>query len=146
MASKQQYTKKTSKSLIPLLFDCNRFISDFKHEAELFNYSFSNQCSLINNNSKLPPNLNHITDRRISSVTFSAGDITKKIQNLNSNKAHNNMNFFQFYLLIFFRLNYYYLLIYFLVSYICLYFLFFIEFFFMHFFKIFNCDKSMHKK
>ena len=49
---------------------------------------FSNQCSLINNNSKLPTNLIHGTDRRLSWVTFSAGDIAKIIQNLNSNKAH----------------------------------------------------------
>ena len=61
--------------LIPPLFHSNRFILDFKHKAELFNDFFSNQCSLINNNSKLPTNLNHVTDRRLSSVTSSAGDI-----------------------------------------------------------------------
>ena len=72
MAIKLQYKKKTSKCylyllkiflnntklpLIPPLFHTNRFISDFKHKAELFNDIFSNQCSLINNNSKLPTNL-----------------------------------------------------------------------------------------
>ena len=42
----------------------------------------------INNNSKRPKNLNHVTDRRLSSVTFSTGDIGKISQNLNSNKEH----------------------------------------------------------
>ena len=107
MASKLQNTKKTSKCywfllkiflnikkipLMPPLFHSNCFISDFKQKAELFNNFFSNQCSLINNNSKLPTNLIHITDWCLSSVTFSAGDIAKIIQNLNSNKAHGHDN------------------------------------------------------
>ena len=76
------------KPLIPLLFYSNRFISDFQHRIELFNDFFLDQCSLVNNNSKLPTNLNHVTDRRLSWVTFAAGDISKNIPNLNSKKAH----------------------------------------------------------
>ena len=53
---------------------------------------FSNQCTLINNNNQLSTNLNHTSDRRLSSVTFSAGDIAKIIQNFNSNKAHGHKN------------------------------------------------------
>ena len=53
-------------------------------------FFFSNQCSLINNNSKLPTNLNHFTVRCLSSI--SAGDIGKIIQNLNSKKAHGHDN------------------------------------------------------
>ena len=49
--------------------------------------------SLINNNSKLPTNLNHVTDRCLFSVTFSAGDIAKIIQNNSSNIAHGHDNF-----------------------------------------------------
>ena len=66
------------------LFHSNRFISDFKHKAEGFDDFFSYQCSLINNNSKPPTNLNYVTDRCLSSLTFSAGDIAKIIQNLQS--------------------------------------------------------------
>ena len=58
---------------MPPLFHSIRFILDFWHKAELFYVFFSNQCSLINNNSKLPTNLNHF--RRLSSVAFSASDI-----------------------------------------------------------------------
>ena len=53
---------------------------------------FSSQCSPINNNGKLPTNLNHVTDRRLSPVTFSAGDMAKIIQNFNSNKAQKHGN------------------------------------------------------
>ena len=49
-------------------------------------------CSLANNNSKLSANLNHVTDKRLSSVTFSPSDITKIFQNLNSNIAHGHDN------------------------------------------------------
>ena len=66
--------------LIPPLFNSNRFISNFKHKSELFNDFFSS--SPINNISKLPKNLNHVTNRHLSLVTFSADDITKIIQNL----------------------------------------------------------------
>ena len=95
MVSKLQNTKKNFKKLLVFtenifkqlenttntpLFHSNRFISDFKHKAELF---FLNQCSLISNNSKLPTNLNHVTDTRLTSATFSVVDIPKVFQNLN---------------------------------------------------------------
>ena len=100
MTSKLQNTKNTSKSfwsllkifltnkkipLNPPFFHSNPFILDFKHRAELFNDFFLKSSSLINNNSKLPTNLNHVSDRHLPSVTFSAGDVAKIIQNLNSN-------------------------------------------------------------
>ena len=53
---------------------------------------FSNQCSLINNNSKLRTYLSHVTDRRLSSVTFSTSGISKIIEIRNSNKAHGHDN------------------------------------------------------
>lgn len=56
------------------------------------NYSMICPCSLVNNNSKLPANLNHVTDKRLFSVTFSASDIAKIFQNLSSNIAHGHDN------------------------------------------------------
>ena len=47
---------------------------------------------LINNYSKLPTSLIQVTDRHLSLITFSAGDITNIIQNLNSNKAYGHDN------------------------------------------------------
>ena len=79
-------------SIIPPLFYENRFITDFKEKAELFSFFFSKKCSLIPNNSSLPADVNYITDKRLSTVTFSAKAIGKIIQNLDSNKAHEHDN------------------------------------------------------
>ena len=82
--------------IIPPMFYENRFITDFKEKAQLFNF-FSKQCSLIPNNSSLPPDINYVTDvnyitERLSTVTFPAKDIGKIIQNLELNKAHGHDN------------------------------------------------------
>ena len=58
--------------LIPPLFHENRFITDFKEKAELFNSFFSNQCSLLKNCSKLPTNLRYVTDKRLRTINFTA--------------------------------------------------------------------------
>ena len=78
--------------IIPPLFYENRFITDFKETAQLFNIFFSKQCSLIPNNSSLPADVNYITDKRLSAVTFLVREIGKIIQNLDSNKAHGHNN------------------------------------------------------
>ena len=82
--------KKTP--IIPPLFYENRFITDFKEEAQLFNILFFKQCSLIPNNSSLPADVNYITNKHLYTVTFSARGIGKIIQNLDSNKAHRHDN------------------------------------------------------
>ena len=51
---------------IPPLFENNEYITGFKKKAELFSSFFANQCSLINNNSQLPPALLCKTDARLS--------------------------------------------------------------------------------
>ena len=78
--------------LIPPLFHENKFVTDFKEKAELFNALFAKQCSLIKNSSKLPSHLHYLTDNRLSSVSFSQDDIAKIIQNLDPNKAHGHDN------------------------------------------------------
>ena len=77
---------------IPPLFYENGFITDFKKKAQLFNFFFSKQWSLIPNNSSLPADVNYITDKRLSAVIFSAKDIGKIIQNVESNKTHVHNN------------------------------------------------------
>ena len=74
--------------VIPPLFHNNKFFTDFKVEAELFNSFFPKQCSLIKNDSKLPPRLQFLTDKRLSTVKFVNTDTSKIIQHLNPNKAH----------------------------------------------------------
>ena len=73
---------------IPPLFHDNKCVTDFKEKAERFNYFFAKQCSLIKNDSKLPPRLHLLTDKSLSKVKFVNTDILKIIQNLNPNKAH----------------------------------------------------------
>ena len=78
--------------LIPPLFNENKFVTDFKEKAELFNSHFATQCSLISNSSKLPSHIKYLTDNRLSFVSFSHDKTAKVIQNLNPNKAHGHDN------------------------------------------------------
>ena len=73
---------------IPPLFENNEHITDFKKKAELFDSFFANQCSLINNNSQLPPSLSYKTNERLSSVKITDDDILKIIAKLDPNKAY----------------------------------------------------------
>ena len=75
-------------SCIPPLFHENKFITDFKEKAELFNHFFVNQCSLLSNNSVLPTNLPQLTTKCLDSIDFSSSDIVKIISRLDPNKAH----------------------------------------------------------
>ena len=74
--------------VIPPFLHNNKFVTDFKEKAELSNSFFAKQCSLIKNDSKLPPRLCFLTDKRLSSIKFVDTDILKIIRNFNPNKAH----------------------------------------------------------
>ena len=78
--------------LISPLFHENKFMTDFKVKAKLFNSFFATQSSLIKNSSKLPSHLHYLTYNRLSSVRFSQDNIAKIIQNLDPNKAHGHDN------------------------------------------------------
>ena len=78
--------------LIPPLFHEDKFVTDFKEKAELFNALFAKQCFLIKNSSKLHSHLHYLTDNRLSYVSVSQDDIAKIIQNLDPNKAHGHDN------------------------------------------------------
>ena len=54
--------------------------------TKLFNVHFSNQCKLIVNNSSIPA-FEHITDKRINSVSIKDEEILFLIRKLNPNKA-----------------------------------------------------------
>ena len=53
---------------------------------------FAKQCSLIDNNSKLPSQLHYLTDNCLSSESFSQDDVAKIIHSLDPNKAHDHDN------------------------------------------------------
>ena len=90
MISIKNFLNNKKILIIPPLFYENRFITDFKEKAQLFNIFFSKHCSVIPNNSSLPADVNYITDKRLSTVTFSARDIEKIVQNLDSNKEYSH--------------------------------------------------------
>ena len=105
MTNNQTNTQKSSKAywsllksflnnkkvlpLIPLLFQENRFMTDFKKRQNSF---FAKQCSVIRNDSELPTSLTFYTNNRLSKVSFSHEDVDKIIENLNPNKAHGHEN------------------------------------------------------
>ena len=74
---------------IPPLKHQNKYVTDFKEKAEIFN-SFAEQCSLMNNSSKLLSIFLKRTDKFISSISFSSNDIARIIQDLDPNKAHDH--------------------------------------------------------
>ena len=76
-------------SVITLPYHNGNFITTFRQKAELFNsFFFSEQCSILQNSSKLPTNLAPQTDQSLTSINFFQDDILGIIQNLNPNKVH----------------------------------------------------------
>ena len=73
---------------IPSLFHENKLVTDFREKAEIFNYFFAKQCSLINSDSSLPCEIIKKTNNCLYSVRFSTEDTLQIINNLDSNKAH----------------------------------------------------------
>ena len=65
--------------LISPLFHNNNFATGFKEKAKLFNSFFAKQWSLIQNDSKLPPRLHFLPDKRLSTVKFVNINILKII-------------------------------------------------------------------
>ena len=72
------------------MFYENRFATDFKKKAELFNSFFAKQCTVINNGSSLPSGLLLKIDKFLCNVTFSSDEILRIIQNLDSEKTHSH--------------------------------------------------------
>ena len=71
----------------PLYVNGN-FFTDIRQKDELSNFLFAEQCSILQNSSRLPTNLARWTDQSLKFINFSQGGILKISQNLNPNKAH----------------------------------------------------------
>ena len=72
---------------IPPIFHKNRFITNFRERAELFNYFFASQSSLVRNSSVLPTDFELFTDKSLSNIAFIDNDIGRIISSLDPNKA-----------------------------------------------------------
>ena len=64
------------------------FVTDFQVKSEIFNSHFAKQCSLLTNESQIPPQLLPHTNTCLSTVRFSQNDILKVIRKLDPSKAH----------------------------------------------------------
>ena len=74
----------------PPIFHENRFVSyQFQRKSRII-FFFAKQCSIVDNGSEIPSFLHPKTDKSLSNITFTEKDIEKVIQNLDSNKAHEN--------------------------------------------------------
>ena len=78
-------TKCRAPKIPPILKE-GTFILNCLDKTKLCNEHFSNQCKLIVNNSSLPV-FEHITDKRIDSVSIKDEGIFFLIRKLNPNKA-----------------------------------------------------------
>ena len=66
----------------------DKFVTDFQVKSEIFNSHFAKQCSLLKNESQIPPQLLPHTNTCLSTVRFSENDILKVIRKLDPSKAH----------------------------------------------------------
>ena len=73
---------------VPPLKHQNKYVTDFKEKAEIFNSFFAEQCSLMNDSSKLPSTVLKRTGKFISSISFSSNNIARIIRDLDPSKAH----------------------------------------------------------
>ena len=79
---------KTKIPCIPPLLEDNKYVTDLKKKAELFNLFFAQQCSKIDNSSELPLNFLKKTDKSVSAIAFAYDDIATLMKNLDPDKAH----------------------------------------------------------
>ena len=68
--------------VIPSILHDNKYITDFKQKAEIFNSHFSKQCTPLINNSKIPSGYPQKPNESLSSITFEINDNEKIIKNL----------------------------------------------------------------
>ena len=85
------YSGKRVPVTPPLLVN-NKFVTDFKAKANIFNDFFSKQGTPLANGSKLPEDQVYLTNSRINSVPFSDDLVMNIIRNLNVNKSHSRDN------------------------------------------------------
>ena len=76
------------KPQIPPLLEDDKFLTNMKTKADIFNKLFADQCTPLKNDSKLPSNQIYLTQSRLGSLNFNEDEILKIIRALNPHKAH----------------------------------------------------------
>ena len=81
------YNAKKIPLIPPLLLD-DKFVTDMKTKANIFNKFFAEQCTPLKNDSRLSSNQIFLTQSPLSSLDFNEDEILKIIRALNIHKAH----------------------------------------------------------
>ena len=66
----------------------DKFVTDIKTKADIFNKFFAEQCTPLENDSKIPINQISLTQSQLSSLDFNEDEILKIIRALNIHKTH----------------------------------------------------------
>ena len=83
---KRFFNSKEIPCIHPILYE-DKFVTDFQVKSEIFNSHFAKQCSLLKNESRIPPQLLPYTNMCLSTVTFSENDTLKVIRKLDPSKV-----------------------------------------------------------
>ena len=75
-------------SIIPPLLINDQLVTNINEKVNNFNENVSNQCSVIDNSSKLPMDQAPYTTSLLSFVDIKESDILNTLKSLNANKAH----------------------------------------------------------
>ena len=84
----KSFTNWKKVPIIPPLLMNDHFVTSFSEKANHFNDVFANQCSLINNRSKLPMNRSSITTSLLRSVNIKESGILNIPKSSDANNAH----------------------------------------------------------
>ena len=88
MVNTENILQRGKIPLIPPLLVNDKFVTDIKMKACIFNKYFAEQCKPLKNDSVLPVNQIFLTQSRLSSLDFNEGEILKIIRALNIYKTH----------------------------------------------------------
>ena len=81
------YNEKKYPLILPLVVN-DKFVTDIKTKACIFNNFFAEQCTPLKNDSIFAVNQIFLTESRLSSLDFNEDGILKVIRALNISKAH----------------------------------------------------------
>ena len=84
----KSFTNWKKIPVIPPLHINDQLVTNFNKKANNFNKYFSNQCSVIDNSSKLPTDQAPYTTSLLSSIDIKESDILNILKSLDANKAH----------------------------------------------------------
>ena len=84
----KSFTEWEKIPIIPPRLINDQLVTNFNKKANNFNHYFPNQCSVIDNSSKLPTDQAPYTTSLLSSIDNIESDILNILKSLDANKAH----------------------------------------------------------